>query len=204
MNPYWTGRTRGRMQRTATLLVLLALAGAGCLRVGPGEDLHLVCEEKTGAPRKAYGLDFLVAQTRVEGNISDERRLSILEAARQHVVTPSGRAHAGFNATLSRVSQDEWRFDAIGVWDDAPPDEYRVPIEVIDRTPRAPTLVEAPRSVRDVAWRAANQSEPGGGSFPEPTLAVWDPGLPSCVRLGGDEREVVVNVAQGRVVYIAR
>lgn len=197
------------MQRAAALVLLVMIAGAGCLRVGPGEDLHLVCEEKSGSPRKAYGIEFLVAQTQVDEAVPQELRVPLLEAARQHIITMRGVEHAGFEARLAPAGEG-WRFEATGAWADAPPDAYVVDLRPENDSVVGPAQIEAPRSIRDLAWASANASGEVQAAFPagaaQPTSARWDPELPSCVLLrlqgAGQAREAVVNVAQSRVVAL--
>jgi hypothetical protein len=159
--------------------------------VGPGDDLSLVCEEKSGSPRKAYGLDFLVAQTRVETNVSDADLLVILEAARAHLLTFRGAPHSGFEADLIESAPRVWTFHAVGLWDGAPADEYAIVVADLGEGPRAADVVEAPRSIRDVAARVLAASV---------ERAFWQPENPSCVRVPLGEGEAVVNVVQERVV----
>lgn len=197
-------RRRSRGVRWALAFALL-VALAGCLRVGPGEDLHLVCEEKTGSPRKAYDVGFLVAQTRVEGELSDKERVAILEAARAHVITLGGRPHSGFRAELSQDGE-MWRFLAFGERDGRPPDVYDVRLVRTNGGWSAPPPVTPPGSVLAPAWSAVNATEPTRALFGNASAiqAEWDPALPSCVTLFAEGRGVVVNVVQGRVVLLHR
>ncbi|HUR68501.1 MAG TPA: hypothetical protein VM370_04585 [Candidatus Thermoplasmatota archaeon] len=200
--------------RAAIALAILLVAG--CLRVGSGDDLHLVCEEKSGSPRKAYGIDFLVAQTRTDGSVPAERKLALLEAARQHVVTLGGREHAAFDATLGSApaaadGATRWSFHAVGVRDSAEPDVYDVELRLDgDRAtgaPPAPTPgpVAAPRSLVEPAWAAANATREvtaRAGANATLAWASWDPDLPSCVELHLGAADATVNVLQSRVVDI--
>ncbi|HVM45068.1 MAG TPA: hypothetical protein VM582_03945 [Candidatus Thermoplasmatota archaeon] len=203
----------------ALVLLLAALLLSGCLRVGPGEDLHLVCEEKSASPRKAYDIGFLVAQTRVEGSIEDKERVAMLEAARHHVISPGGRAHEGFRARLAPAdAEDAWLFEGVGVVGERRPDVYEVFLWKDGATwsgsavPRQRDVIRPPASVALPAWETANASREVQEALPEGAaarLASWQPTLPSCVRLAyaneeGARLEVVVNVVQSRVVYLAR
>lgn len=202
------------------LALTLALALGGCIRVGPGDDLDLVCEEKMASPRKAYDVGYLVAQTKVEGTLGDTDRVAMLEAARQHVIAPGGRAHSDFAATLAPAGlRDEpgtWVFDAIGGSDREDPDVYRVFVWreadawVAGAEPGEKDLIRPPASIAKPAWRAANALEEVRSKLPNGSFeaeARWDPAIPSCVRLtyANAQREsvdIVVNVVQSRVVLI--
>lgn len=208
------------------LALALALAPAllaGCLRVGPGEDLHLVCEEKTASPRKAYDVGFLVAHTTVEGELADMERVAILEAVRHHVIAPGGRPHFDFAATLAPATLpdglDAWVFDALAGNDASrPPDVYRVyawkagAAWVASAQPGVEGVFRPPASIAQPAWDVANASPEVRGALPNGSYeagATWEPGLPSCVRLryenaAGETLHVVVNVVQSRVVLIDR
>lgn len=179
------------------LALALTLALPGCLRVGPGEDLHLVCEEKSGSPRMAYGVEDLLARTTVNGSLDGPSRVRILDAARHHVITVRGAPYATFDATLSSTTPTAWRFLGVGSWEDAEPDVYDVTIEDVGGRTPVPDVVDAPRTIRDAAWRMANES---GEEIPTLGRATWDAGLPSCVALFHDGGSLVVNVVQGRIV----
>lgn len=205
-NPFRARCARLDVQRALVLLALLLLPG--CFRLGAGEDLHLVCEEKATSPRKAYGIDFLVARTRADEGVPPEFKVAMLEAARAHVVTPRGREHASFEADLVSVNASTWRFDATGLWDDAPADQYRVLLRAEGETliagaqPPNPGPAEATRTLVDVARAAANVTTSFDARNASLSWAAWDPELPSCVRLRLDTHDVVVNVVQLRVVLI--
>jgi len=208
----------------ASLAIAVALLAVGCLRVGPGDDLHLVCEDRTASPRKAYDIGFLVAQTRVEGQPPPDRdKVAMLEAARHHVITPGGRPHGGFRATLAPAelpdAPEAWLFEATGVGaEGAPPDAYRVVLWKEGATwvggaeHRQPNLVRPPHSIAQPAWDAVNASAEARAALPEGSRedgASWSAALPSCVRLAyrdaeNDRTDVVVNVVQSRVVFIDR
>lgn len=202
------------------LALALALALGGCLRLGSGDDLHLVCEEKSASPRKAYDVGFLVAQTKVEGELDDMDRVAMLEAVRHHIIAPGGREHFDFAATLKpaeeREAPDAWVFDAIAGSDGEHPDLYRVFVWRADGAWVAGAqhgmkdVVRPPASIAEPAWAAADASDEVRGALPNgshPALATWDPALPSCVRLeyanaAGETLDVVVNVVEDRVVLI--
>ena len=204
------------------LALTLVVAVTGCIRLGSGDDLHLVCEEKTASPRKAYDIGFLVAQTRVEGELDDKERVAMLEAARHHVIAPGGRPHFDFAATLApaqlRDQPTAWAFDALAGSGGARPDVYHVILWPDDGMWLAgpaygqPGLIRPPASVAEPAWETADNSSDVRDARPTNSsqrAASWDPALPSCVRLeyasGEAERlEVVVNVVQDRVVLIDR
>ena len=210
-----------RRRLPLALALALALALGGCLRLGSGDDLHLVCEEKSASPRKAYDIGFLVAQTRADGSIAEKDRVAMLELARHHVITIGGRPHDAFTATLAPAenASGEWRFEALGAIESFPPDVYRVWLWregdawIASAERGEADVVAPPRSVAQPAWDAANASAEVGAALPNgsaPASARWDPALPSCVHLryaGTDDAErlrVVVNVVQSRVVLLDR
>src|SRR5687768_13041702 len=106
------------MARAAWLLAALALAG--CLRVGPGEDVHLVCEEKGNTPGAGYSLVDLVDLTRVvNATLSEDEERAILAAVQPYVITLAKRHHEAPSATLERLDEPErWRFRMTGAWVD--------------------------------------------------------------------------------------
>lgn len=200
----------------AALLVVLLLAG--CLRVGGGDDLYLVCEGKSSSPRMAYGVADLLAATRVEGEWTPQEVAAMLDAARRHVVTPRGAPHESFEARLDGANATEGivPFHATGtlgphvdvhdlelVRAGAPGTAWTA--RMMD--PQLPGRVRAPASLAEPA-RAAAMDEPTARAALERGAlagASWDPELPACVRLHVDAAEratVVVNLAQERVVAV--
>lgn len=210
------------MRGPFALALALALAFvAGCLRIGADEDLHLVCEEKSASPRKAYEVGFLVAQTRIEGELADKDRVAMLEAVRGHVITMGGRQHADFAARMGpavlRDAPQAWAFDAVaGHGGEGPPDLYFVVVWREDSTWRASAafpvfgLVRPPHSVAQPAWDTANGSDVVREALPNgsvPAAASWEAATPSCVRLtyrnaAASALDVVVNVVERRVVLV--
>ena len=189
------------MRAAVALFLILALSLTGCLRLGESDDLHLVCEEKSGSPRKAYDVGFLVAQTRVDGELDDMDKVAILEAARAHVITMGGRPHVGFVANLTPAEGDAWRFRAIGENEGATGDHYDVLVAYATDTsawaaappirPPASVLAPAIPAAEAYHWTALAASN-----------ATWDAALPSCVTFQDGSARIVVNVVQGRVVLL--
>ena len=191
----------------AIVAVLLTLAFAGCLRVGPGEDIALVCEPKTMAPGPAYGPeDLLRLTTWGNATLPREEALALVTAAQPHVITMSRAPHQALHATLAEEDA-WWRFRANATTVDGTLDEYDV---LIDAGPPARAVsdeVQPPASVVAAATRVVERSEDMAdfrARAPALVGATWDDETSSCVTLhyAGGER-VVANVAQGRVVLKA-
>lgn len=217
------------MARAAHLLLALLLAG--CLRVGPGEDLHLVCEDESTSPRPGYFVRDLVALVDVEDEtLSAPERDALFDAARPHLLTRGGSPHPRFEGSLTREPSAEpaaWRLRATGSDDDpaTPDDTYDVRLTregaTVRATPGAPTLgpIAVPDSILASATTAVSRDtrvvELLDGT-PHLAGAGWDPQLPGCVRLAyrapsseaGPPAQpgafVLVNVDSMRVVHVER
>lgn len=179
------------MRATAVILALLL---AGCLRVGPGEDLHLVCERERTSPWHPYSPDDLAAVTRVNGTIDAGTLRTILQDVADRLVTPGAAPYETFEASLAQAEEGRWRFVANGTWPGGE-DHYDI----------AWPAGDAP--VPATAWllkeaRAAVAQEPTLADAGVPTGATWSRDLPGCVSLAYGEKDVVVNVDKGIVVSV--
>lgn len=195
------------LARILVLTVMLGTAATGCLRVGPGEDLALVCEPKTRAPGPAYGPeDLLRLTTWDDAALAREDALALVTLAQPHVITMSRVPHHALQATLGR-EDDLWRFHAQGNTTNGTRDEYDVLIEASTPPNLVTEAVQPPASVVAAATDAVER-EPSLAPFREraPTLlrATWEAENASCVTLhyAGPET-LVVNVVQARVVQIS-
>lgn len=181
----------------ALVVLLASLALAGCLRVGPGEDLHLVCERETTSPWHPYAPDDLAQLTRVEGELDAQTRGALFQDLADRLVTPGAAPYARFEARLSPAGDGAWRFDANGTWPGGR-DAYVIawPLD-----PDAP--VDATSWLRQQARGiVANQSALAGRAEGEPLAATWEPALAGCVHLEYPETDVTVNVDKRIVVSI--
>lgn len=208
----------------ALFLALISLAG--CIRTGPGTEVHLVCEEKSRSPGAPYSLDSMVVLTQVRGaNLTpdDERRL--LTPVQRHVITAAREPYRNFTATLAPEGPEgagTWAFRAEGellVGGNVSVDTYDLLIQenedgTVDAAPvqstREPIL--APATLRTFAvgvFQATPDLAPERARTPELLSAGWDPELPGCVRLtyageGGARTIVYVNADTFRVVHFER
>lgn len=179
------------MRAAALVLVLLF---AGCLRVGPGEDLHLVCERESTSPWHPYSPDDLAVATRVDATVDAGTLRTILQDVADRLVTPGAAPYERFEANLTQTEEGRWRFVANGTWPGGE-DHYDIPWPAGD----------AP--IPATAWlmreaRAAVAGEPTLAGAGEPTAGTWSRELPGCVSLAYPERSVVVNVDKGIVVSV--
>jgi len=192
--PY-RGAARGRRVRRA--FFLLAILLAGCLRVGPGEDLHLVCERDSSSPWHPYSPDDLARLTRVEGDIDDAAVRAILQVVADRLVTPGAAPYASFGARLTPGSGGSWRFVANGTWPGGE-DVYDITGPIARDAP-----IEATSWLRQQARGVvANESALAGRAEGEPLFATWEPALAGCVALEYPEVRVSVNVDTRLVVSI--
>lgn len=191
------------MDARAALVFGLALASAlapvGCLRVGPGEDLYLVCERKSTSPWHPYAPSDLAIVTRVEGpEPTTEQRDRLLTAAADRLLTQGAAPYDTFEARLHPIGGGVWRFDANGTFANAT-DAYAIELPPLNETVFAPTIL----------WTRAHQAARSANVVQGPATTVegatWERDLPGCIRLAYADGTIVwVNVDKAQVVDIAR
>lgn len=176
------------------LALALALALAGCLRVGPGEDLHLVCERESTSPWHPYAPSDLAVVTRIEGPVTMEQRDRLLTDAADRLLTMGAAPYEAFESRLYPIGGGVWRFDANGTVGNAT-DVYELELPPLNETVFAPTHL----------WTRAHESARGASVVEGPATTVsratWEPDLAGCIRLEyADGTTVWVNVDKGQVV----
>lgn len=187
--------SRAALAPALALCLALALALAGCLRVGPGEDLHLVCERESTSPWHPYSPDDLAIVTRIEGpTMTEEQRGRLLTEAADRLLTQGARPYDAFESRLYPIGGGVWRFDANGTLGNGT-DTYALELPALNST------VFTPASLVEVAHAAARGASVVEGPATTVERATWERDLPGCVRLAyADGTEVWVNVDKGQVV----
>lgn len=177
------------------LALALALVATGCLRVGPGEDLHLVCERESTSPWHPYSPADLEVVTRIEGPpTTPEQRGRLLTEAADRLLTQGAAPYETFEARLAHLGGGVWLFAANGTAGGAT-DAYAIELPALNATVFAPTIL---------LTRAHEIAVAGGAVDARPDAverATWTPELAGCVRLdyaGGGT--VWANVDKGQVV----
>lgn len=215
--PRRAGRAASKGSVPCALLALAALlALSGCVRVGPGDDVYLVCERKRGAPGAAYGPEDLLRLTRWDNaTLAREDAAALVAAAQPHVITLGGAPHQTFAANLTSEGDGLWRFVAQATTREGVEDRYDVLLQESPAPSAVATTITPPASVvaaaEDVLAREPDLADLRART-PALVGAAWDPESPSCVRLDyaervGEEgaRSVVhANLAQERVVQAQR
>lgn len=172
--------------------ILFALLLAGCLRVGPGEDLHLVCERKSTSPWHPYSPEEIRSLARTNGIPP----ASVYTEIADSILTLGARPYATFDARLDRAAEPgAWWFEANGTIGNVT-DRYALTLPLANATLEAPESVAAP--ARAVAEREPALADRLAGD----PRATWTAEHAGCVRLAYASVDVVVNVDKAQVVSI--
>lgn len=177
-----------------TFLVLLA-AFAGCLRVGPGSDLHLVCERESTSPFPPYTPRELAGFVRQDPPMDRALANAIFPDLAERILHAGGAPYPRFEANLSQDPTDgRWLFFANGT-DAAGTDTYALVWPFPDER------VEPPARYAEAARRAvANES--ATKAWGAQTGVTWTRELPGCVRAEHPEGAAWVNVDKDIVVSL--
>lgn len=173
--------------------ILLALLLAGCLRVGPGEDLHLVCERKSTSPWHPYSPEEIRSLARTNG----VPPASVYTEIADSILTLGARPYVTFDARLFPAAEPgAWRFEANGTFGNVT-DRYALTLPLANATTLA-----SPESVAAPARGAAEREPALAGRLAGDARATWTAELAGCVRLAYASVDVVVNVDKAQVVSI--
>lgn len=224
------------------LLVAAFLLAPGCILAGGPDDLTLVCERRTGGPAHPYPPEVVAGFTEVAGALEPARRDEVFQDVADRLLTPGGAPYRAFEARLHAERPGVWVFEANGTWQDEERpgvDRYLLTYTVDEAgaryassDPAHPELVEVPERLRFAAQEFVNRTaelNTTRAERPNVGRIVWDPELPSCVRMSyyrdvppwgpppkpgepaptvtPDEKgpigtHVWVNLARGQVVYV--
>lgn len=183
----------------------LALFFTGCVFAGGPEDLSPVCERKTTTPWHPYPPEALMSLTQAPADLSQADKLELLTPVAARLLTPGGAPYTSFDASLTNDSST-WTFHATGVFANAT-DTYEFPVAAREVVPPE---VDAPNSLRTIAWHVANQTPETSEASARGQLlgAQWSSELPGCLRIafstgaGRDPTQIVVSMNLYRVVQV--
>ena len=177
------------------LAVLLAVAAlAGCIRVGEGEDLYLVCERESTSPFPPYSPSELEGFVRSDPPMDRALATQLFGDLAERIHTERGYPYDVFVAQLEQSPDGTWRFFANGTHPEGV-DTYALTWPPEDERVRATERYAA------IARRAA-ANESALRDLGEPTGAFWERALPGCVRLEYAGGRAWVNVDTDVVVSL--
>jgi hypothetical protein len=172
--------TRPTLALAPALALALALAlSAGCF-TGP-EDLSPVCERKDTTPWHPYAPEQLMGMTTSPPGLDDATKLKLLDAVAPRLLTQQGAPYQNWSARFENES-GAWRFLAHGDTVQNLSDDYDLVVQPNDT---APAQVDAPQTLRYIAWHVANQTAETTEAATRGAFlgAEWSSDLPGCVQI---------------------
>jgi len=193
------------MRPLALALALALVLIAGCF--GGPEDLSPVCERKDTTPWHPYAPEQLMLTTRAPAELDNATKLKLLDAVAPRLLTQQGAPYSNWSARLENES-GAWRFLAHGDTTQNLSDDYDL---AVDPNDTAPGQVDAPQTLRYIAWHVANETPETTEAATRGTLlgAEWSSDLAGCVQIafasapGAQPTVVMVGFDLYRVVHVS-